>query len=480
MTGLAFKGAIDGDHASSIDQLRRLASRGQSGLDGLFGKPSALDTCLPPVPRLSQAPSALSKPPRRLSTAPTTQSSASGAVPSIRRVVNSAKVSASPRRLGRAAPSPRKQALRPILSKSPRAPGQSRKPIQWRDEAGKGDIDDSAIAPAARVFASSSSSSSLDRHQDGNFDASDEWDDDDDEPDQLTRDKPLSMLPGISHPILDLPNSASTTIVAPPLPSWKQNRLLLGKTVGSLGTLGEETAEVSSPEAGPSQSRFGNFGPPVRSTRGPLTERHQIPLSTSNMLPPSTTSASSSSSNLFKPTAASMSRVVKSFATTDSSMSLSSTATRRDSSIGRAPSSVTKATRRTSSIFPYKRERSSILPQPPVSSSSGNTSLISAPISVPPFPLLNGAYQSSVNTASTSASLSDNTRRGSTMGSVPGLPRPRASTSMNFNLGPLPRGPLPGNMLSLSSRPSMSRLSTMGSVATLAGTGDSSRRGPWK
>ena len=474
MSGLALNGANDGNLAASIDQLRRLISWSQSGLNGMFGPPSALHTCLPPVPRLSQGPSALSKHPRRQSTVSTNLPSASGPAPSTRRVLTSAKVPASPRRLGRAAASPRKQALRPIL-RTGRDPGQSRKPLQWRDEAGKGDIDDSAVAPAARVFTSSSSSSSLDRHHDGNFDTSDEWDDDD-EPGPSTGDKSLFTLPGVNRPLLNLPNSSSTAIAAPPLPNWKQNRLLLGKSVGSLGTLGEETAEMSSPEAGPSQSRLGNLGPPVRSNRAPLTERHQIPQSIASMPPPSTSSASS---NIFKPTAASISRAVK-----DSSMSLfSASSSRRDSSVGRAPSSVVKTTRRASNIFPYQRGRSSIIPQPqpPVSSSSVNTSLISAPISVPPFSLLNGASQfSTQQTDSTSASLSDQSHRGSVIGPAPGLPRPRASSSMNFNLGPLPRGPVPGNVHMLNSRPSMSRLSTMGGVATLAGTGESSRRLPWK
>ena len=82
--------------------------------------------------------------------------------------------------------------------------------------------------------------------------------------------------------------------------------------------------------------------------------------------------------------------------------------------------------------------------------------------------------------------VKDTSRRTSIFGSVPAstlsLPRtsgPRHSMGMNFSSNLYPSAPLQG-LPNLSSKASITRMSTFGSVPTLAGTGDVSSRGIWR
>ncbi len=467
----------------SMESLRRLVKSSESALSSIFGIPSFSGSPLPPLPQPSQNPTKLRNPPRRQSTAPSNPQPGLRAAPNIRRILAAGKTSSSPRRLGRVAASPRKMTLRPILVTA-RDPAQTKKPLQWRDEAGKGDIDDSAIAPAARVFTSSSSSSSLTPPQNESSDASGEWDDEEETPPQpasgslLPPTLPLVLPPKINPPVaapkpFNLLQSAPTPSMAPPMPAWKKNRIFLGKTVGALGTLGEESSEQSSPESGPSHSRFRTMAPPVRSIRGPLSERHQLPQANASIFP------TSGSSTLFKPTAASASRS-NIFAIAVPSPVTSTSPSRRKSSIGRAPSSATKASKRSSNVGPYRRGRNSMLPLPSGSTSIFDTSLSSASIPAIPFSLTAAGAHHLKQTTANAESSDEGSRRVSVMGSAPGLPRPAGGPRPSTSMGTLPRVVAGGGLPSLNSRPSISRLSTFGGVAGLAGAGDSSTRAIWR
>lgn len=472
--------AAEGDaFEPSIARLMTIAASSESGLNSIFGISSSSASPLPslPVSQTADIHPKLGNPFRRQSSISVNPPSLRTA-PHTRRVSVAAKAIASPRRLARVAASPRKQPLRPILVTA-RDPGQSRRPLQWRDEAGKGDIDDSAVAPAAHVFTSSSSSSSLSPQLNGSSDASGEWDDEPDEPAQPVKGNMLPpSLPTTTLAGPPLPLPAPTNSIAPPMPAWKKNRIILGKTSSILGTLGEENAEQSSPEAGPSQPKLGSMGPPARMNRGPLLERHQLPSSTSTSFP-------SSSSSLFKPTAASAARAASIFPSTTAPSQPSSSPSRRTSSIGRVPITTSKASRRASNVGPYRRGRNSILPQPTGSTSTTDTTCSSASLAGPIFPLGGGVRRIAQDVA-VSISPKDSSRRTSNIGAVSGMPRPafapRPSVSMNFNPGTLPRAPLGagGGMPTLHSRPSISRFNTFGSVAGLAGAGDTSSRAVWR
>ena len=445
LSDLAQSSTIERDLQASIEKLRRLASSSESALGSMFDIPSSSSFPIPALPQPSQGLFKLGNPSGRQSTGFTNPPSGFRTASAVRRVMASGKPPNSPRRLVRVAASPRKQPLRPILV-STRNPGHTRKPVQWRDEAGKGDIDDSAIAPAARTFTASSSSSGFSPELNGSSDASSEWDDEPAQPVKRNIRQPSLTPLATTESVISI--SASTSSKGLPIPAWKKNRMLMGKTGGGLGTLGEETAEQSSPEPGSSQRMFGAMGPPARQDRGPLLDRQQLPPSISCVFPPST------SSTLFKPTAASAARAVNIFATATSSTSQSNSPSRRTSSVGRAPSSGTKAARRASTVGPYRKGRNSMLPQPTGSASLMNSSFASASIRTPIFPLTGDPRRD---------------MHGESPSGLPAGPSGRA-----FNPGHQLRAPAGGGIPTLLSRPSISRLSTLGTGL------DASSRAVWR
>ena len=486
LSGIAQSTDDLGDLHASIERLRALGAASDLALASLFGASSSSAATLPPLPQPSRDSAPLGQPSRRhqpavnLPSDPFGASAALRANPAARRLLNLKKPPGSPSRAQRVA-SPRKQALRPNLT-AIRRPTQTKRSIQWRDEAGKGEIDDSASAPAARVFPTSSSSE-LDPVS--TSDTSGDWDDEDEEPAKPeSRNTALPLArraPGPPAP--SLPVTASAPAMGPPIPEWKKNRLLLGKMMGSLGTVGEEKACQSSPESEPSQPKLGLMGPPARQSRpGPLLERQQNSTLTSASAAPS-----GSGSTLFKPTAASASRSVNGSVSLFAALNIqnpsqrSTSPSRRTSSVGRAPSSASKAARRTSNAGPYRRGRGSMLPTPTTTSlfESFSPTLLPAPL-IPhtgPSALAGGARRMFQDQSGT-ISPKNNTRRQSLLGG------PRPSVSLNFGMGSgastLPRGPS-----GLASRPSISKLSVFGgassmNVAGLAGAGGSTSRASWR
>lgn len=490
--------------ARPLSALPHVAESGPSGMPQLgFMSPGRLVTS-------TSAASALGPPARAGDFGVKAPAPAFHVNPAARRLLAGAPPS-SPARAARVA-SPLKSALRRGLPhRFGHVKGRTpKKTARWKDEAGKGKLDDRSIALEALTFSSSSSVSPAEAGDS----ASDEWVEEDSESSPAGRPKPVPIsLPkglasGLPRPKSSPTNTSgnlfgpSITASTSAIPEWKKSRILAGKSTSRLSPLGEEVE--SSPErSGPSRSSANNsvlsLGAPSRLNRGPLAERQDNPAVSAS----SSVGTASFFANLARPTLASRSKLADTSIASGSSVNKLGPPSRRASSIGPL-----KTGRRTSTAGPYasaaaqKRSRGSLAPgsnglvdvslslagiEEIPSSSAGPSSNTSLSTSMSSTPALAGGPKRSnlspLNEASPPAG-----RRSSFM------PPPSAPAASASRFGTAPRASLsmaalPRGGMGLASRSSISNFravpppaanpsNTSGSPAVAGG--DTSVRGRWR
>jgi kinesin family protein 18/19 len=473
---------------------------------------------------------------------PTKSAAAFHALPAARRILAAAQPPGSPKRAVRASTaSPLRSALRrqhgvglKNRSKTPK------KTARWKDEAGKGQLDDRSTAPEPLVFSSPSEAGGAEQ---GN---SDEWEEEESESSMMrpkikaiALPKSVSMIPRASPPNksahvfgapnVAIPSSTNSTsgsaapsappAAAPAIPEWKRNRMLLGKSAGTrLSPLGEERESSSSPDN--SATNIG-IGMPSRLGRSALSERNDnataSPSGSVNEASSNPSAAAPSTSffaHLARPTASSRAKV------DSSAISKLGAPSRRVSSVGpqrnrRISSSGTALAAPYGPSAKLRKSRGSMLPGQTSmigDASMANTSIDGLPMptkgsmsfsmssgpSVNPLGPPARALNSSIMGGSGISPRSGIARRSSYMpppltvggpsslstlgGPSAGLPReggmrgPRASMSM----AALPRMSLAGS--GLGSRASISNLRPPPQVPGVAvgGGADSSTLKPWR
>lgn len=545
LSGVAQTASGSEDMLPSIDRLQGVGRDTLAEMATIFGRTSLAvprDLPPPPIAPIAQTNSLTPFSPARhgvLSRPAPTATRFSGAGPSnifapnpaLQRVRNAARPPSSPGKANRIA-SPLKSALR-RPHKVGLAKGRTpKKSARWKDEAGKGKLDDRSVALDALVFTSPSDAEGSTPKEGSGEDGSDEWEEEDSgsaRPVIAPITLPKSRLPRASSSPPAATVNASVfggpaLPAAPAIPAWKQNRLLMGKSSMRLSPLGEEVEsspeKTTSPNGGLGKpSRVGGLGGPSRLSRTPLSDRQD----NSPVAPTvSSTTANSVFSRLAGPTKSSLLKA-EGVAPVSSRMGPPS---RRQSSVSMA--------RRSSTAGPYmsatkvRRSRGSLMPGDasmnglgidglPMSNDPGSRSmsmtsttmlgggakrvpmtvatsssfgrrisLLPAPLQgmpPPPVPatLSNGPTEpsssfSAGNTSGTTASAPGGLGAPSRLGGAGsgGLAGPRASMSM---------ASLPKFGSGLASRPSIPNLRAglpaSGSTGTV-GASDTSARGRWR
>ncbi|ORY34049.1 kinesin motor domain-domain-containing protein [Naematelia encephala] len=486
------------DAQSSIESLQQLSSHSEAALQSLFGGSlSPVAAPLPPVSHLDSDPPAKSSPaalprrrphpspgdsslsqstrpssyrlaaPRRPSAHPGDSSVSQPALavrqsPAMRRLQATTRAPASPRRGGRFA-SPRKPVPRSTIVSKPSAVKKGG--IRWRDEEGEGDL------ATRKSLTPSASGGDTTQSPETGEDAWEEVESDKSDSDMM-RPPPIPTAGDSTNSASS--SSTSAPRIAPPIPEWKKNRMLLGK-LGGLQSLDEEPENQSSPENVPATRSFGLMGPPVRGARGPLTERHHVPAAATGS---ASSTPKSNTSSLYKPTLTSAARTSTS-----------------------GPYGSHGASRRVSSIGPARNERRhsrmSAAPYSSVGESSMSMSMSMANKSISGLPssgtntsaLSIGAKRLMEPTASSlnrrASVMGLNAPAGSSMaprvslasrpsmGNLAGTSAASGSGLRGPSLGGAPTGLGPG-LPSLTSRPSISRFGMLSQIG-IAGAGDTSK-----
>ena len=544
LSGVAQTVSGSEDMLPSIDRLQGLGRATLAEMASIFGRASVATPRDPPPPpavpmgemnltRFSPArPGSLPGPaPAAARFSHARPSTAFAPNPALQRVRNAAQPVDSPGRNNRNA-SPLKSALRRPHKVGLAKARTPKKSERWKDEAGKGKLDDRSIALDALVFSSPSDREGSTPKDGGGDDGSDEWEEEDSgttrpviapialPKSKLPRATNSPPAPTVNASVFGEPAAAA----APAMPAWKQNRLLLGKSSMRLSPLGEEAEsspeKTSSPNSGPSRlSRLSGLGGPSRLSRTPLSDRQD---NAPAPAPVSSTTANSIFARLAEPTKSSLLKT-EGVAPVTSRMGPPS---RRQSSVSMA--------RRSSTAGPYmsatkvRRSRGSMMPSDasmstlgidglPMSSDAGSRSmsmtsttmlgggakrvpmsmagsssfgrrisLLPAPLqAMPPPPV------PAVSTSGPITALSSSTA-GNTSGTTPlgtgglGAPSRLGGTTSGPVAGPrasMSMASLPKLGSGLASRPSISSLRSglpaSGSTGTV-GAGDTSVRGPWR